>query len=346
MKKHFFSIVLTVLSLWMGWCLPGQAFGQMSARSSYNAATDTVKHSPNFFSQGAADSLPVQVIKGNDSILRGKMPLRNDFPYLQPPYQQSSALPYPSTQQENITFNVRLWENIDTRKAGNRSMMYALDELGAHQLITLMLTAVKEGKITAFSAEDDRFTTPMSPEQVTASMGNGLDTSAMYDLDGNISGYQVRSRSIDLDSVYTYCIKEDWFYDKNYGKMMVRILGIAPVVSYQLSTGEIIPNSEHPIFWLYFPDFRSVLTKYKAYDTRATGTKIPYDELFDLRQFSGKMVKSDYQNPGEISWNILMPDLDDQNAEAEKIWAMIHNYGKEKYYMISENAPDKKKRRK
>ena len=302
---------------------------------------------PNFFSQGPGDSLPVEVIQSNAELPKGKMPLRNDFPYQQAPYQQSDALAYPGVRQENITFNVRVWENIDTRKAGNRNLMYALDDFGSHQLITLILTAINEGKLTAFSPEDDRFTTPMTPEQVKESMGNGLDTSAVYDLDGNIASYQVRSKAIDLDSVFTFCLKEDWFYDKGRGKMMVRILGIAPIVPYKLSTGEVLPNSEHPLFWIYFPDLRSILTKYKAYNThQGTGTKIPFNELFDLRQFEGTMVKSDYQNPGEIPWNILIPDLEEQKATADEIWKMIDEYGKDKYRMISETLPETGKRSK
>jgi len=325
-----------------------KTLAQPSGASAYeNKKADTTRTPPNFFSQGAGDSLPVQVISNGPELPQGKMPLRNDFPYQQAPYQQSNALPYPTVRQENISFNVRVWENIDTRKPGNRHLMYALDDFGAHQLITLMLKAINDGQITAFNAEDDRFTTPMTPDQVRESMGNGLDTSAVYDLEGNITGYQVRSKSIDLDSVFTFCLKEDWFYDKSYGKMMVRILGIAPIVPYKLSTGELIPNSEHALFWLYFPDLRSLMTKYKAYDNGATGTKIPFNEVFDLREFQGKMVKSDYQNPGEIPWNILMPDLDEQKATADKIWELIDNYGKDKYHMISETLPESgRKRRK
>lgn len=342
--NHRVSVIVPVLSSLL-WLTTG-VVAQPGNGSGYDAKKVDTTHSPsNFFSQGKGDSLPVQVIDNKPNLPQGKMPLRNDFPYQQAPYQQSNALAYPSIRQENITFNVRVWENIDTRKPGNRHLMYALDDFGAHQLITLLLSAINDGKITAFSSEDDRFTTPMTPQQVRESMGNGLDTSAVYDLDGNITGYQVRSKTIDLDSVFTFCLKEDWFYDKGYGKMMVRVLGIAPIVPYKLSTGETIPNSEHALFWLYFPDLRSLLTKYKAYDNGATGTKIPFNELFDLRQFNGTMVKSDYQNPGEIPWNILMPDLDEQKATESKIWELIDSYGKDKYHMISETVPQTNKRR-
>lgn len=325
------------------------AAGQLraQARDSYRSDTAASKSklSPDFFSQGKADSLPVKYIPDNSTIPQGKMSLRNDFPYEQQPYLQSKALSYPRVRQEDIAYSVRIWEDVDTRKPGNRSMMYAIDDMGSQTLIAIILKAINNNQLTAFDAQDDRFTTPMTPQQVREAMGNGLDTSASYDLDGNINGYVVRNKAIDLDSIYTYRLKEDWFYDKNYGRMMVRIIGIAPVVPFTYSTGEVMPNSEHPLFWIYFEDLRPLLTKYKAYNMQAPGTKIPYDELFDLRQFKGAIVKSNYDNPGETNWNSLMPDPEDQQKAAQEIRRQISEYGADDYDMVSQDTPPKESRK-
>ncbi|MDE1192783.1 MAG: gliding motility protein GldN [Arachidicoccus sp.] len=295
----------------------------------------------NFYSQGKADSLPIKYIQDN-TISQGKLSLRNDFPYEQAPYyQQSNALNYPHVRQEDIAYSIRIWEDVDTRKPGNRNMMYAIDDRGSKSLIQIMLEAIRNNQLTAFDAQDDRFTTPLTPQQVRDAVGSGMDTSAILDLDGNITGYQVRNKTIDLDSIYTYRLKEDWFYDKNYGRMMVRIIGIAPVMPFILSTGDIIPNSEHAVFWLYFPDLRSILTKYKAYNMQEPGTKIPFDELFDLGQFKGKIIKSNYENPGEINWNNLMPDPEDQQKTIEEIRKQLSEYGNDNYDMISQETPSK-----
>jgi len=301
---------------------------------------------PNFFSQGKNDTLPITYIPDNSTLPQGKMSLRNDFPYDQLPYQQSNAMAYPRIRQEDIAYSVRIWEDVDTRQPKNRSLMYALNDMGTQPLIAIILKAINQNAITAFSSEDDRFTTPLTPQQVKEAMGNGLDTSAKYDLEGNIIGYQVRNKAIDLDSIYTFRLKEDWFYDRKYGQMMVRIIGIAPVVPFTLSTGEVIPNSEHPMFWLYFPDLRSVLTKYKAYNMHSPGTKIPFNELFDMRLFKGQIVKSDFDNPGETPWNTLMPDMNDQQKAAQLIREQIQAYGEDDYDMVSQDTPSKKKPKK
>ncbi len=337
MQKTFLNSALATAVLFIS-TLP------LFAQNNDNVAT--TKTRPNFFSQGKADSLPVKYIPDNDILLQGQMSLRNDFPYEQAPYQQSDALKYPSVRQEDIAYSIRIWEDVDTRKPVNSTMMYAMDDRGSETLIAIILKAIRANQLTAFDAQNDRFTTPLTPQQVKDAMGNGLDTSASLDLDGNIVSYQVRNKAIDLDSIYTYRLKEDWFYDKNYGKMMARIIGIAPVVQFRLSTGEIIPNSEHALFWIYFPDLRSTLTKYKAYNTQVPGTKIPFDELFDLRQFKGRIVKSNYNNPGEINWNDLMPDLDDQRRTEEEIRRQLSEYGSDDYDMISQDTPPKDAKRK
>lgn len=321
----------------------GQLCAQM--RGYHRSDTTATKLNPQIFSQRSADSLPIKYIPDNSTIPQGKMSLRNDFPYEQQPYLQSKALSYPRVRQEDIAYSVRIWEDVDMRKPGNRNLMYAMDDMGSQTLIAIILKAIRSNQLTAFDAQDDRFTTPMTPQQVREAMGNGLDTSASYDLDGNINGYEVRHKAIDLDSVYTYRLKEDWFYDKNYGRMMVRIIGIAPVAPFILSTGERIPNSEHPLFWIYFEDLRPLLTKYKAYNLQAPGTRIPYEELFDLRQFKGKIVKSNYDNPGEINWNDLMPNPEDQQKAAAEIRRQISEYGGDNYDMISQDMPPKENRK-
>src|SRR5690606_41021426 len=119
--------------------------------------------------------------------------------------------------------------------------------------------AIKENGVQAFSNIDDRFTTPITFEEALAAFGGGTDTSAKYDLDGNIVGYQVRNRMISPDSVYKFRIKEEWLFNKRDGKTYVRILGIAHVINYTTSDGYTLDNSEHAVFLVYYPDLRKNL---------------------------------------------------------------------------------------
>jgi hypothetical protein len=66
----------------------------------------------------------------------------------------------------------------------------------------------------------------------------------VYDDEGNVNGYQVRPKATDPDSIYKFQVKEEWIFDKESSRMYVRIIGIAPVIPYKLSTGDIVANSE------------------------------------------------------------------------------------------------------
>jgi hypothetical protein len=74
--------------------------------------------------------------------------------------------------------------------------------------------------------------------------------------------------------------------------MYIRILGIAPVVPFKSSTGENLPNSEHPVFWLYYPDLRQDLVRVRVSDPLNLGNTITWEQVFESRMFKSRIVKS------------------------------------------------------
>ena len=155
-----------------------------------------------------------------------------------------------------------------------------------------MLKAVKEDSVQAFSNVDDRFTTPITFEEALAGFGGGLDTSARYDMEGNIAGYQVRNRAVSPDSIYKFRLKEEWLFNKRDGKTYVRILGIAPVTSYTTSDGYTMENSEHAVFWIYYPDLRKALVRNKITNPLNINGYVTWEEVFENRLFESNILKS------------------------------------------------------
>jgi len=94
------------------------------------------------------------------------------------------------------------------------------------------LRAIKNGDITAFSGDDDRFTTPITAEQAMNAFGGGTDTSKKRDLEGNVIGYEVRAKPVDPDSIYKFRLKEEWIFNKQTSKMYVRIFRYCTGSSY------------------------------------------------------------------------------------------------------------------
>ena len=249
-----------------------------------------------------------------------KISLRNDLPYPQTLEQKVKPLPYQPLSENNVNFRVRVWRDVDGREIING--MFNNDRknnYGGNRFINILLKAITEDSVTAFSGDDDRFTTPLTPEQAIAAFGGGLDTVPKYDLDGNVVGRQVREKPVYADQIFKFRIKEDWLFDRNTNRLMVRIMGIAPIIPFRSSTGEIAAGSEHVAFWVYYPDIRSILTKYLAYNPRNPGSPFTWEEVFESHRYKSTIVKSDLDNSENKNIDNYVPGQKLQDKEREKI---------------------------
>jgi len=299
-------------------------------------ADTSVKGAPNNYGAavGAAQtmdtSLPVTVIKssGNGLLDTVKMSLRNDGAVQKNLVKERTPLPYEDIREDDAVFMVRVWRLIDAREKMNLGFRYAADgDNGNQRFISILLQAIKDGEITAFSGDDDRFTTPVTADVAMNAFGGGFDTSIQYDDDGNAVGRQVRPKATSPDSIYKFEVKEEWIFDKESSRMFVRIIGIAPVMSYKLSTGEIAPNSERPLWWVYYPDLRPVLSKYDVYNPKNIAAQMTWEELFESRMFSSYILKSSIDNNQDMPLSSLYPSNTlFRLLEGEKIKDKIFNY--------------------
>lgn len=243
-------------------------------------------------------NLPIEVVEesGEGGLYGvGKPSLRKDN-ILEDAGMDSSAKPldYTKIYASDALYRVRVWRTIDARTPQNAKYFFnkAIEEEDNKRLVNIMLRGIKEEGIQAFSNIDDRFTTPISFDEAVAGFGAGKDTSARYDMEGNIVGYQVRSRAISPDSVYKFRIKEEWLFNKRDGKTYVRILGIAPVISYTTSDGYTMDNSEHAVFWIYYPDLRKVLVRNSIINPLNINGYVTWEQVFENRLFESQIIKS------------------------------------------------------
>ncbi|MFT4204728.1 MAG: gliding motility protein GldN [Chitinophagaceae bacterium] len=273
-------------------------------------------------------TLPMEVIKGGGGLLNDTKPsLRNDNPFTDDVYEGAVPLAYQTVRQTDVPFKVRIWRDIDAREKINGRFNYdGEDDQGNRRFINILLKAIRDDSLTAFEGSDDRFTTPITFEQVMATFGGGMDTTQVYDMQGNVSGYQVRNKAIDPDSIYKFRLKEDWFFDRNTSKLYCRIIGIAPVMSYKLSNGQTVPNSERPLFWLYYPDLRQVLVRTPAYNPYNPGASTSWDDIFESREFSSYIVKSDLENSKNQPLKSIYKDQITRLYEGDRIKNHIFDY--------------------
>jgi gliding motility associated protien GldN len=158
-------------------------------------------------------------------------------------------------------------------------------------------------------------------------LGAGGDSVAHYDDKGLIDRYDWKSREINLDSIYKFKIKEEVIFDKESSRLYWRILGIAPVRNIYSSTGEYQGAAD--VFWVYYPDMRPILSNYEIYNGKNFGARMSWEELFETRMFSSRIIKSTMDNPFDIPI-AAMPGLKEngvfQLLEGERIKEKIFNY--------------------
>jgi hypothetical protein len=89
------------------------------------------------------------------------------------------------------------------------------------------------------------------------------------------------------EQITKFRIKEDWLFLEKENKMVVRIVGIAPVKEITNPDGTI---SDRPVFWLYYPDCRNYLAMRPITLHDAPGVQ-NWDQLFMGRSFNSKIDK-------------------------------------------------------
>jgi len=260
--------------------------------------------------------------------------LRNDNAIEMNLVKDRTPLPYEHVREDDAIYREKVWREIDIREKINLPFRYTADEDNGNQrFIAILLNTIKSGEVTAFDASiDDRFTTPMTLEQIGAKLAGSCDTVMVPDLEKDptlskgIMKESVICEEFNMDAITKFRIKEEWVFDKESSRMYVRILGIAPVKTYfDKVTGS--PIGSAPIFWVYYPDMRPALAKYEVYNGKNFGARMSWEELFESRFFGSYVVKSTLENPYDLylkqqypNNNILML------LEGENIKDKIFNY--------------------
>ncbi|HSY60397.1 MAG TPA: gliding motility protein GldN, partial [Cytophaga sp.] len=318
MKKYFRYLLLVVSLIAFANMANAQTKKKRTATKRQQTVRNSKSKTKTKITQAAADS--VATTASAPAAIKPPVPVNDSLPIKKPlkslrrdeavntdDIRDRAPLDYENIRADDAVYRHRIWREIDAREKINLPFMYAADENNGNQrFISILLQAIQDSAVTVFSNVDDRFTTPLTKADVAKAIGGEPIAVKQYDSAGNELAPVMKMRDINLDSFYRFHIKEEVIFDKQTSRLYWRILGIAPVVSVINSQGINLGATE--VFWVYYPDLRPTLAKYDTYNGKNYGARMSWEDLFESRQFSGRIVKSTIDNPKDLPID-AMPGL-------------------------------------
>lgn len=271
-------------------------------------------------------NIPIRVDSSGLADTNVRRSMRNDNAFDKSSISARIPLDYENLRWDDALYAEKVWRELDLREKMNQTFRFAAqDDNGSQMFIDILLKAVKSGQVTAFS--DDRFTTPMSLDEINQLTVGSADTVARTAVDdpSKVIEYVVTRASFDSKSVMKLRIKEEWVFDREASRMFVRILGIAPLKTLYLPNGQ--ERGQTVMFWVYYPDLRPTLAKYEVYNPKNMGmSRMTWEELFETRMFSSYIVKSSIDNPMNQQIRQYIKDPILALLEGDAIKDKIFNY--------------------
>jgi gliding motility associated protien GldN len=259
-----------------------------------------------------------------------KVSLRTESAIQRSLVKDRKPLEYENLREDDAVYSTLVWREIDCREKINRPFLYnGKEDNGDQRFFSILMQAVlnpdSTQKVSAFSVDDDRFTTEISAEKLLRDFAFDYDTTEVMQADGSMAVTVTKKAKLNLDSVYKYKLKEQYIFDKEASRMFVRIIGICPIARMKPSAGA--QAVDKPLFWIYYPDLRPTLAKYEAFNEKNFSGRMSWEEVFESRFFSSYITKTSLNN----NQNIDLKTLYQKNPmlrlyEGEKIKEKIFNY--------------------
>lgn len=231
-------------------------------------------------------------------------------------------VPYPSLREADILWSKRVWRIIDLRERMNLPLYYPITPKDdRYSLISILLYGIQHEGLPVYSINDDEFKIPISYEMVNERMGATDEVAEIFNPETNLYEEAIYTREVRVEEVKQIMVKEVWFFDRNYSRMDVRIIGLCPIREYVDENGEVVRRQT---FWINYPEARNLLARYEVFNAGNDAQRRSFDDIFIKRYFGSYIVQEAnmYDNRSIESYAVGV----DARLESERIKNEIFNF--------------------
>jgi gliding motility associated protien GldN len=228
---------------------------------------------------------------------------------------EKEILPWEPVRESDILWRKRIWRVIDVREKMNLPFIYP-----EAPFFTILMKGIQDTIIKAYKTENDKFSYKLSPNEAKA-IGNSVDTIITVDPITYETKTRIVVNQLNPDEIKRYRVKEEWFFDKQYSTLKVRILGISPLKDVVDDAGNFM--FEQPLFWVRYPDCREYLGRHRVFVDNNDASPMSWEDLFEIRRFSSYVFKESNVHDRRLQNYLQGIDI---LLEGEKIKQDIFNY--------------------
>ncbi|MGI9526560.1 MAG: gliding motility protein GldN [Weeksellaceae bacterium] len=244
---------------------------------------------------------------------------------------ESEPLEYGYIDDKDIIWSKVVWEIIDLNEKINQPYYNSTDGI-AYKTLSLfdaLRKGIETGEITEVY-DDEFFQYKISKDEAINALSRTDTTDWYYEqkeqgvdmsdaVDTGIDRYNIDSEKIKMVKV-----KGMWYVDKRMSEMRYRLLGISMMGPDAQTIGRGFEGADDYIdlFWIWYPDARKTLHRYKVFNPRNASTAITYDDMLNARRFNSIIYKSS-DAMGNKSIEEYLPE--DARAQLEESYRIKQN---------------------
>lgn len=256
--------------------------------------------------------------------------------YVRESVPQRIPVPYPHLREADMMYTKRIWRIIDLREKINHPLYYPTTRMQDRiSFVQRLVDAIKYNEISAYDpTPDDEFTTLLSYNQVLQNLDALDKTKTQQSLTTGLDTTVTVKGDIRWGEIKELLVKEEWFFDKQYSTMQVRIIGICPIRHFyrEVKTGgEEEVNGElqrQPLFWIDFREARKVLANTAVFSDLNDAQRITFDDLFFKRRFNSYIyAESNVYNNRRINDYTYggIPNMQESDRIKNDLFTMEHD---------------------